>query len=69
MPESAAVIVAFGLTAYAVAGVAFAVPFVTRGVNAIDARAAGAGTGFRLLIAPGAIVFWPLLLRRWVAGR
>jgi hypothetical protein len=69
VPESAAVIVAFGLTAYAVAGVAFAVPFVMRGVSAIDARAAGAGAGFRLLIVPGAILLWPLLLRRWVASR
>ena len=69
MPESAAVIVALGLTAYAVAGVTLAVPFVMRGVNAIDSRAAGAGPGFRLLIVPGAIVFWPLLLRRWMGSR
>lgn len=51
---------------YAAAGTLFAAAFVARGVNAMDPAACNAGIGFRLLIVPGVIVFWPLLLRRWV---
>jgi len=39
---------------------------VVRGVQKIDHRAQGAGVGFRLLIFPGAAVFWPTLLKRWL---
>lgn len=53
---------------YAAAGLLFAVPFVLRGVNRID-RVAAAGTwGFRLIIVPGVVALWPLLLRRWLSG-
>jgi hypothetical protein len=37
-------------------------------VDRIDPMARGAGWGFRLLITPGAALFWPLLLVRWAAG-
>jgi hypothetical protein len=53
---------------YAGAGLCFAVPFVTIGVGRIDPVAAGSPWSFRLLIVPGTIVFWPVLLRRWAAG-
>jgi len=56
------------LTTYLGIGATFAVPFVVRGVDRIDPMARGAGWGFRLLIAPGATVFWPLLLVRWTSG-
>jgi hypothetical protein len=53
---------------YAGAGLAFAVPFVLRGVERIDSQARGAGWGFRLILLPGVVAFWPVLLRRWIAG-
>jgi hypothetical protein len=56
------------LTTYLGIGTAFSVVFVAIGVDRIDPMARGAGWGFRLLIAPGAALFWPLLLGRWVAG-
>lgn len=49
---------------YAVVGVAFAVPFVLRGVNRIDPAAFGGSRGFRLIIIPGVVALWPILLRR-----
>ena len=55
-------------TLYAVAGALFALAFVSRGVTRIDPLAAGSSWSFRLLIAPGTVVFWPLLLLRWAAG-
>ena len=41
---------------------------VTAGVQRVDPEARGAGFGFRTLIFPGVVAFWPLLLRRWVGG-
>ena len=56
------------LTTYLGIGAAFAAVFVAVGVQRIDPMARGAGWGFRLLIAPGATLFWPLLVVRWAAG-
>lgn len=56
------------LAVYAISGVVFALAFVTVGVTRLDAEAKGTGLGFRLLIVPGVAAFWPLLLRRWIAG-
>jgi hypothetical protein len=53
---------------YAAAGIVFAVPFTVRGVGRIDPAASAAPWSFRLLIVPGTVVFWPLLLLRWAAG-
>jgi hypothetical protein len=53
------------VTAYVGAGVVFALAFATGGVSRVDARAAGAGWGFRVLIVPGAVLLWPVLGRLW----
>ena len=57
------------LLLYALLGVVFALAFVSVGVKRIDAQAAGTGAAFRILIFPGSVAFWPLLLRRWMAGK
>ena len=49
-------------------GLVFAIPFVLMGVKRIDPHAAHGSWGFRLLIVPGTMVFWPLLLHRWMKG-
>ena len=49
---------------YLAAGLVFAVPFAIKGVTRIDENAVGSKWGFRLIIIPGSIVFWPLLLRK-----
>jgi len=55
--------------AYIALGVVFALPFVARGIDRID-RAAGRGTvGFRIIVLPGVVALWPLLLRRWYSRR
>jgi hypothetical protein len=53
---------------YSGLGVCFAIAFLTIGISRIDPLAAGSQWSFRLLILPGTIVFWPLLLLRWAAG-
>lgn len=51
---------------YAAVGSLFAIAFVSRRVQKVDQQAAGTGIAFRLLILPGVVAFWPLLLLRWV---
>jgi hypothetical protein len=55
-------------TWYVLAGAVFAIPFLSRGLDRIDPAGTGSSVLFRLLIAPGVVVFWPLLLLRWAAG-
>ena len=63
-----AVVFLFLLGAYLACGLVFALPFALVGVKKIDAHAAHGSWGFRLLVIPGTIAFWPLLLRRWLGG-
>ena len=56
------------LGAYLACGLAFAIPFALAGARRIDPHAAQGSWGFRLLIIPGTLAFWPLLLRRWAKG-
>jgi hypothetical protein len=51
---------------YLAAGVVFAVPFILKGVTKVDEGAHGATWGFRILIIPGTIIFWPFLLNKWM---
>ena len=50
---------------YLVIGFLFAVPFAFVGAKRIDPSAAEGTWGFKLLIIPGSMVFWPLLASRW----
>jgi hypothetical protein len=52
---------------YLAAGLLFSIPFVVKGVIAVDPDgAAGTKWGFRVIIIPGTIVFWPVLLKKWI---
>jgi hypothetical protein len=63
---AAVLLVFFG--AYLLCGFLFALPFAFLGVRRIDPHAAHGFWGFRLLIIPGAMALWPILLRRWATG-
>ena len=56
------------LGAYLTCGLVFSIPFALVGVKKIDPHAAHGSWGFRLLVIPGTMAFWPLLLRRWLGG-
>jgi hypothetical protein len=51
---------------YALAGIAFAVPFVLKGAARLDPDAVEGTFGFRALIFPATAALWPLLLVRWI---
>jgi hypothetical protein len=51
---------------YLLAGSLFAIFFLTKGIEKIDTAAHGPGWGFRLIILPGVIALWPVLLKKWM---
>ena len=53
---------------YLMCGLLFAISFVLVGVGKIDPHAGHGSWGFRLLIIPGTMFFWPLLAHRWMRG-
>ena len=57
------------LGAYLALGLGFALPFAFFLVHRLDPHAAHGSWGFRLLIIPGTMIFWPLLLGRLLQGR
>lgn len=66
--ETLAVILVRTLGVYVLLGTLFAIVFVIRGVGRIDPDARSGTWGFRLLIFPGVVAFWPYLMRRWLTG-
>ena len=53
---------------YLLCGFLFAIPFVFKGADKIDEGAHGSTWGFKIIIIPATIVFWPLLLKKWIAA-
>lgn len=51
---------------YLAAGFVFAIFFLTKGIAKVDSAAHGSGWGFRLIILPGTIALWPVLLNKWI---
>ena len=49
---------------YAAAGILFAMLFLWRWVGQLDPAAAHATWGFRALVFPGVVLFWPLFAAR-----
>jgi len=69
MVEAISILFVYLLYVYTALGAVFALAFVTVGVKRIDSQAIGSSVGFRFLIFPGSVAFWPLLLRRWISRK
>jgi hypothetical protein len=54
------------LATYIAIGAILAVPFLIFGVGRVDPAAKGAPFLFRVLVIPGVVALWPLMLRRWL---
>ena len=68
MPVSVASLLVQAAGIYVAAGLVFALPFLIKGVKRIDPDAAEGTLGFKLMISPGVVALWPLLLSRWLRG-
>jgi hypothetical protein len=51
---------------YLLAGAIFVIPFLMKGIAKVDEGAHGGSAGFKIIIIPGVIVFWPVLLKKWL---
>ena len=51
---------------YAVIGLGVGLTFVLRGVNHVDPVAADSPFVFRIVILPGCVGLWPILLLKWL---
>jgi hypothetical protein len=61
------VVEAIGL--YFAIGAAFAFVFLSFGLRRLDPMAAAGSVRFKLLIAPGVVALWPVMILLWAAGR
>jgi len=57
------------LLVYLGLGVLFGLPFVLFGVNRIDTVARESKWGFRVMIFPGSVALWPVLMLRWLGSK
>ncbi len=51
---------------YLICGFVFALAFVFKGARVIDEGAKDSTLGFKIIIIPASMVFWPLLLIKWI---
>ena len=51
---------------YLILGILFVIPFLIKGLTKVDEGAHGGTIGFKIIIIPGVIVFWPVLLKKWM---
>lgn len=51
---------------YLICGFVFALVFVFKGARVIDETAGDSTIGFKIIIIPASMVFWPLLLTKWI---
>jgi hypothetical protein len=54
---------------YLIIGFIFSIIFVTRLIDRVDESAQGSSWTFRLMIIPGCIALWPVLLNNLQKGR
>lgn len=68
MNETIASWLVSALGIYLAIGLVFSIPFVLKGVGKNDPAVKGSSVGFRLIIIPGVVLLWPVLLRRWMSN-
>jgi hypothetical protein len=69
MMEASFYIILLIAAVYLAIGIFFAIPFVVKWVEQIDTSAVQSHWTFRLLILPGVVLFWPILLRKWIKSK
>lgn len=68
MGQQSAEIIVLIFGSYVALGILVAPFLIFRGAQRFDAAAADSTLGFRLVVLPGAVLLWPLLLRRFLKG-
>ena len=50
---------------YAVLGILAAIALHVKGLHILDSATRGSGWGFRVLVTPGLVALWPILIHKW----
>ncbi|MFT3908166.1 MAG: hypothetical protein QM737_01970 [Ferruginibacter sp.] len=58
-----------GIGIYLICGLLFSIIFISKGLKVLDEGSHGSGIGFKLIIIPGCMIFWPVLLNKWIKLR
>lgn len=56
------------LAVYGAIGVVTGLAFITVGIGRVDPTVSGWNIPFRLMVLPGAIMLWPVIIMRWRAS-
>ena len=67
--ETIAGIFGTGLFIYLCCGIVFSIAFLVKGISRIDETTYNSTWGFKIIIIPGAIALWPLLLQKWIKAK
>jgi len=59
-------LILYALIVYLLGGILFALLFITRLIHKVDKGSIGAPWSFRLIIFPGCVILWPLLLMKYL---
>lgn len=59
-------IILIAIAVYLFAGIVFTIFFQAKGLSKIDEGVHGSSWGFRIIIIPGCILFWMVLLKKWM---
>ncbi|MBI1224435.1 MAG: hypothetical protein GC192_04280 [Bacteroidetes bacterium] len=61
-----AILFVYGFYLYLTIGLMFSVWFVVKGVDKVDGGVSGSPWKLRLLLLPGSVLLWPVLLRKYL---
>jgi hypothetical protein len=53
------------ISLYLISGLLFALPFLVKGVHSLDEGVKKSSVFMKILIFPGTVALWPLLLSKW----
>ena len=66
MAETVVLIILVAVVVYVSLGALFTILFQIKGLHKIDEATHGSPIGFRLIIIPGCVLLWPVLLAKWI---
>jgi len=64
--ENTIQLIIYIILVYLLIGIVFSIFFYLKGIKKVDEVAIGSTFGFKLIVFPGIVVFWPFLLTKWI---
>lgn len=68
MIETVVSVLLIAIGIYLLIGIVFYFPFISKGVHTFDDGVRSAPVFMKILIFPGTVALWPILLKKWMKG-